>query len=240
MRVRTVIGLLAALILAALCVRLGFWQLSRREEKRSLNRAQRAAAALPAIRAGAEPPPLDSVEGRRASFEGHFDSTRHVLLAGRSRSGVPGVLVVTPLLLQGESAVLVDRGWLPAPDAATARPQDFPEPGRLQVVGAVEALGRGRGGPPLRMREQDGVTLLSARWLDHDTLAARLPYALAPYVVHQLPGPGVPPRPARAEPRPRDEAMHLGYAIQWFSFAAILLGGAVALSRKRRRESRPS
>jgi surfeit locus 1 family protein len=235
MRVRAVLGILAVLVAAAVCIRLGFWQLSRLDEKRALNRALDRARSSPPVPAGAEPPAPEAVEGRYARFEGRYDHARQVVLAGRARAGVPGVRVVTPLLLAGGAAVLVDRGWLPAADAATARPEDYPEPGWVRVVGVVEPLERGRGDPPLRIAEREGVTLLTGRRLDLDTLARRLPYRLAPYMVRQTPGPGVPATPTRAQPRRHDEAIHLGYAVQWFSFAAIALVGTGALAWKRRR-----
>ena len=40
--------------------------------------------------------------------------------------------------------------------------------------------------------------------------------------------------PARLAPPPLDEGSHLGYAFQWFSFAAIFLGGAGVLAWKQR------
>src|SRR5256885_11133395 len=86
----------------------------------------------------------DSLLHRRVSVRGVFDERRQVLLVGRSHDGEPGVHVVTPLVSERDSvAVLVDRGWLPAADAATARPQDVPAPGPREVVGLGDALARG-------------------------------------------------------------------------------------------------
>jgi cytochrome oxidase assembly protein ShyY1 len=83
------------------------------------------------------------------------------------------------------------------------------------------------------------VTLWSARALNPDSLRARVPYALATFFVVELPGPRVPGKPLRGTPRPLDEFMHVSYAIQWFLFGAILLGGSLALvvsGRRSRRE----
>ena len=114
-------------------------------------------------------------------------------------------------------------------------PQGYPEPGERTVLGVAESLRRGAGGPPIRILSSASPALYSSRWLDLDSLSKRFPYALAPYVLRQLPGAGVPERPLRRAPRPLDETMHVSYAVQWFLFAAILLVGSAALARSRRR-----
>jgi|SRR5437867_2864731 len=239
MKLRSVLVVLLVLAAASVCVRLGFWQLSRWHEKRALNRALARALAAPPRELGAKPHPEADVLGSRIEARGRYDESRQVLLGARPHMGEPGVEVVTPLLLEGgSSAVLVNRGWLYAADAATARPQESPEPGPQRVVGLAEPLGRGLAGPALRTVEHDSVTLYSARRLDWDTLSRRMPYALAPYVLRQTPGPGVPARPLRIYPRAANEAMHLSYTVQWFAFAAILLGGSSMLAWSRRGTSR--
>lgn len=236
MRLRTALALLVVLALAGVCVRLGFWQISRWHEKRARNAALSAALQAAPIALTGRNVPLDSLRGHRVEARGQYDETRQILLSGRSNAGSPGVDVVTPLVLApGARAILVDRGWLYAGDAATSRPQDSPEPGLLSVRGTIEPLRRGAGGPPLRMLASGSTTLYSARWLDSDTLERRFPYTLAPYVVRQMPGPGVPDRPRRRAPEPLNEMMHLSYAIQWFFFAAILLVGSASLAWSRRR-----
>jgi surfeit locus 1 family protein len=235
MKLRTALAALLILVAAGVCVRLGFWQLSRWHEKRALNVALHAAMTAPPRELAGAAAPLDSVLRRRVRVVGRFDESRQVLLSGRAQNHGPGVEVVTPLRLADGSAVLVDRGWLFAADAMTARPQQYPEPVERAVLGMAEAIPRGRGGPPLRTLEADSITLYSARWLDLDSLAARYPYALAPFVVRELPGPGVPAEPARTPPRPYDESMHVSYTAHWFLFALILLVGPLAVARSRRR-----
>lgn len=234
MKARSVLAAVVIVVAAGMCVRLGFWQLSRWGEKRALNAAMREAMGAPPRDIGSAIAPLDSVRRRRVRVTGSFDETRQILLSARSQNHGPGVEVVTPLRLEDGTAVLVDRGWLYAADAMTARPQNYREPGARVVLGMAEAIPRGRGGWSPRLIESDSVALISARWLDLDSLASRFPYALAPFAVRELPGPGVPAEPARTEPRPLDETMHISYTAQWFLFAAILLLGPLAVRRSRR------
>ncbi len=235
MKPRAVLAALLVIVVASVCVSLGLWQLRRLAEKRGLNASLHAALRAPAVPLGDTFLPLDAVRDRRVTARGRYDETRQVVLAGRVRGGSPGVHVVTPLVLaDSATAVLVDRGWLYAGDAATARPQEHPEPGERTVLGLAQALARGVGDRSPVSLEADTVTLWSARRLDLDSLAARFPYALAPYVLRQLPGAGVPAIPAREAPLPYDEMRHLSYAVQWFLFATILVVGSLILTRRRR------
>ncbi len=224
---------------SAACVRLGLWQTSRLEQKRALNAARARALEAPPLDGTGVLPALEALRGRRVRVRGHYDETRQILLRGREEGGLAGVEVVTPLERgDGGEAVLVNRGWLAAEDAATARPQDHPEPGEHEIVGVAEPLESRTGGPPLRRIAMDEVTVWSAAELNRDSLGALFPYRLAPFVVRELPGAGVPSAPRRSNPPPLDESMHLGYAVQWFSFAAILIGGSLGLVGSRRRRAR--
>ena len=240
MRPSSVVATIAVLLGTAVCVRLGFWQISRLHEKQALNAAMRAALAAQPLDAGGRFVPLGTLGARRVRYAGSFDESRQVLLSGRAEKGAPGVHVVTPYRLADDSiAVLVDRGWLYSADAATARPQDDREaPGRA-IDGLPEAIAPHVGSAPWLALERDSVTLWSTRLLAADSLAPRFPYALAPYLVRELPGPGVPATPLRTPPAPRDEFMHVSYAIQWFLFGAILLFGSMLLARSRRRGPAP-
>ena len=236
------LALVLVLAVTALCVRLGFWQIDRWHEKRHLNLAQKTALEAPVLEVDGEPPGFDAVRGHRVALRGRFDESRQILLSYRTHEGAPGVEVVTPLVLPGgRRAVLVDRGWLYAADGATARPQSYPEPGERTALGLPVAMtGGASGGRPdarasLRVLTTDSLTLWSARWLVADTLARHFPYALAPWILRELPGPGVPDRPLRSAPRPFDESMHVSYAIQWFLFGTILIGGSAALAWTRSR-----
>ena len=231
---------IAAVAASAVCVRLGFWQLSRLAEKRALNATLADAERAPALQVtGDSSPALRSLDHPIAAT-GRFDERVHFLLVGREHDGVPGVEVVTPLRIEGRpEAILVNRGWLPADDAVSARPQDYPEPDTRGVRGIAQGLRDGVVGPSPRRLPGGPVALWSVRALDRDSIAARLPYPIADVVLRELPGPGVPALPRRSPPRRHDESMHLGYAIQWFAISIIILGGTAALAWSRRRRAGP-
>ena len=237
-RLRTVLVTLLALAVAVVCVRLGFWQLGRWRDKAARNdrlAAQLAAPPLP-LAAGPSGTRTSGMREGRVWVEGRFDEEHQFILVSRALEGSPGVHLVTPLLPgDGGPAILVDRGFVPSPDAATAWPPAFPEPGERRVVGLVEPLARRTGDPLWREQPNDSIRLWSARWIDPDSVAAALPYAVAPALLVELPGPDVPEAPRRRPARPVDTTIHLNYAGQWFFFALVALVGPIVFARARRR-----
>ena len=123
---------MAALFLVALgFARLGIWQLSRLRERRAANVETIAARRAPAV-----PITADSARDRHARRtprhgQGTVRRARvRSIVRGEAYEGTPGVRVVTPLLLADSGpAVLVVRGFLPAPDAVSADTQGTGEPG---------------------------------------------------------------------------------------------------------------
>jgi cytochrome oxidase assembly protein ShyY1 len=103
------------------------------------------------------------------------------------------------------------------------------------VIGLVERIAPRDGDPLWHPTPLDSMRLWSTRWLVADSIRAALPYPVAPVLLRELPGEGVPRVPARSMPRPTDPLMHLSYAGQWFFFALVALVGPFILARARRR-----
>lgn len=241
-RVPTALGLILAFAVAATCVRLGFWQLARLHAKQAMNAHLRAAlAAPPGDLAAADTALANGAEALRLGryqVRGTFDPTHQFLLMGRAHDGEPGVDVVTPLLPEGGGpAVLVDRGWIPSFDAATAQPEQFPAPGPQELIALADPLLRGKAAgrsTPWRRIEIDSLAVWSVMHLDADSVAARLPYPVRPYVLRALPDPSRKDAgPIRSDVRFFDETVHMSYAGQWFAFAVIALVGSIVLARKK-------
>ncbi len=96
-------------VAVALFASLGLWQLGRAEQKRSL--AADFAGGGPAIEWRQLPP--DAPRYQRVQVRGHYDPAHQFLLDNMSHESVAGLQVLTPLLLDDGSAVLVNRGWVP-------------------------------------------------------------------------------------------------------------------------------
>ena len=219
---RDVAGVLVALAVAALCVGAGVWQLDRLRQRRERNAVSRAAFGLAPLEVtGAIT--VDSARGRRLHARGVYDYAGERLWRPRAYEGVPGVALITPVKLADGSAVLVDRGWAPSPDAYHIDQRAYREPDTADVVGIGMAAPRGRGDvDPAKLRDS-------------------LPYPLLPFILQQLPPSTAlhrppPPRLVRSPLPDLGDGPHLSYAIQWFSFAVIIVVGSVALARKQHRQ----
>ena len=237
--VRGVLAVLFALAVAAVCVRLGFWQLDRLAQRRAANHLVEGAMVLPEIElrdsfASVARDPSAYIY-RRVRLRGSYDPSREVVLRGRSEGGNPGVHLATPMLLGGEMAVMVNRGWVPAADAASVDIRPFAEPGTREVGGILVAAPATTDAEPLEVTVA-GTRLHTFARLPLDSLRAAGPDVLLPLYVQQLNGtPPAGPLPRRVGVPPLEEGPHLGYAVQWFSFAVVALGGlAILLLRNRR------
>jgi surfeit locus 1 family protein len=228
MALRSRLILIAVFVLVALvCARLGFWQTQRLRDRRAANAvALTARSAPPAVlpRSSA----ALSLVNRRVLARGRYDHAHDIVLRSREYRGVPGVEIVSPLVSSsGDTAVLVNRGFVPSPDAFTVTPDSFAEPGIVTVEGIALPLADGGGAPV-----QHGGLTTWAR-LDRKALAARLPYPVSPVYLRQSPDSFLPRFPRRLELPALDDGPHLSYAIQWFSFAIIALVFAGVFARRR-------
>ena len=193
-------------MVVALCVEAGVWQLGRLEQRRARNARAAARLALPPLEVHAGIA-ADSARQRRVVARGVYDFAAERTWPGRSFEGTPGVALITPLRLADGSAVLVDRGWVPSPDAFHVDHAAYVEAERVRIEGIAFVPPRGRG--------------------DVETTG------FLPFIV-QLEKPESQGLPRRWPPPVLDDGPHLSYAIQWFSFALIALVGTVALIRRGR------
>jgi surfeit locus 1 family protein len=214
------------LLVAVVCIRLGAWQLDRLGDRRSSNASALAARSAPLVVLDGRS--LDSnLVNRRVRVRGRYDHAHDIVLRGRQYRGVPGVEIVSPLLPDGgHLAVLVNRGFVPSPDAFTVRPDSLREPGTALVEGIALPIDSGRGAPLQR------ATLITWSRLDRQALRDSLPYPLYPVYIRQSPDSGLPRVPRRLDPPSLDDGPHLSYAIQWFAFAAIALVFAGIMARR--------
>lgn len=222
MRPRDVLGAGLALVAAATCVRLGFWQLARLHQRLARNASARAGWALPPLEVRGNTP-LDSVRNRRVHVRGVYDFEHERLWRPHMLDEAPGVDLVTPLKLADGVAILVDRGWVASADAYHVDQLAFREPQSADVVGLAFAAPRTRGD------------------VDPGRLKDSVQYALLSFVVQQLPdctsaaSVASSRVPRRLPPPELTNGPHLSYVIQWFSFAVIILVGSIALFRGRAR-----
>jgi surfeit locus 1 family protein len=212
-------------VVVAVCLRLGFWQLDRREQRLERNEAIAERLAADPIPLDATPADTAGLVNRPARVRGWYDHDHSFALIGRSHMGSPGIYVFTPLRLD-DGAILVNRGWVPSPDAATVDLTAIHRPPDPEVAGVLLAF------PDIRTHAADEG--FRTRWfrLDGHAIRAAFPYPIAPVYLQATTaegGAGAGFAPVPLGPPQLDSGPHLSYAVQWFSFAAIFLIGWIAL-----------
>jgi surfeit locus 1 family protein len=122
---------------------LGIWQIERAHYKERLAAAQIAAqqagpGVLHIARAAAKGNARNAelTYGRQYRATGHFDAAHQVLMDNQVNGTQVGFRVWTPLILENGIRIMVDRGWVPMPEAGR---QHLPDPsapaGQLTVSG---------------------------------------------------------------------------------------------------------
>jgi surfeit locus 1 family protein len=234
-RPRWVLLTVGTVLAMVVMVNLSLWQLRRLDGRKAENRAvSTRTATAPAsldvvLSATSTLDDLGEAPWRRIEVSGTYDLARQVFVNDRSLDGVAGLHVVTPLVLADGRALLVNRGWVPAPatvDAAPSAPD--PPSGLVAVLGRVRPTQtRGWIGP----RDPVDGTLTRVSRVDIARIGRQVPYALVPaYIELGRADDGTLPRPL---PLPAlDDGPHLSYAGQWLLFALLAGAGWVALVRR--------
>lgn len=236
MKPLTILFAAISLVLAGVCVRLGFWQLDRLGERRQRNELLRVRLSAPAVPVESLRGHPDSLRYRRASLKARADYGHELLVANRTRNGSPGVWLVTPAAIPGsDTAILVARGWVYAADGTSADRARWREGDSLTVEGWLDAL------PP---PAATGDSLIgrpgTVTRLDRERIAARVGRPVWPLYLlatGEAKAQTV-DRAARFTLPELNDGPHRNYAIQWFSFAAIAVIGATMVIRGDRRARR--
>lgn len=210
----------AALLVFGGTFSLGQWQLRRAAQKEAL---------VAAIESKSSEPILSNLDlrnfknasdaiHRQATLKGIWQSEHTVFLDNRPMNGKTGFVVVTPLVLDGSSyVILVQRGWVP---------RDFTDRTRLPNV--ITPMGpvtvRGRIAPsPSKLYEFKGVESGRIRQnIDLPVFSGEIRTPLMAVSMLQM--------GAASEGLLRDWAVpnlgvdkHYGYAFQWFSLSVLVL-----------------
>jgi surfeit locus 1 family protein len=250
----SVIPTLAAVAVVALTVSLGNWQLRRADEKAQLQlqRDQALARAPQPIGTGL----LDAAatDGQRVSVSGRFDEPHTVFLDNRTRQGVAGFHVLTPMRIEADPPagdtvryVLVLRGWIARDIAERTRLPPLRTPTGLQrieglaIVDLPQPIVLGASAPEGSAADPSAASSsgkeASARIWQHLSMPDYARWSglpMQPVLVRQtvelddgLARDWV--QPAAGVDR------HRGYAVQWYAMAAVTVGLWLWLTLRTRR-----
>lgn len=225
----TLLFCVLAVAAATLFTRLGLWQVGRLHERQARNALvveQQRGAPVPFA---ALPRDSGTAHYRPASVDGRFDYEHELVLASRTHQGSPGVELLTPVRVAGsDTAVLVDRGWVYSPDGGTVDRARWREGDSAHVAGYVELYSADAG------TTSSPTDPRIVRRASRQEIGARVPYPVASYYLVSRSELASIAHPARRELPALDDGPHRSYAVQWFCFAAIAIGGAAVVVRRER------
>jgi surfeit locus 1 family protein len=222
---------LVVLALAAVMIRLGFWQLDRLRQRREINAFYTAQMAMSPVNlnGSTDLPGLDGMDFRPAMVTGAYNFAEQVVLRNKAWQGQPGGHLLTPLRISGtNAAVIVDRGWVPLTDIMDNHLDQYNEPGVVEIRGAIRlSQDNYPAGSVVDPRVGPGKERLAAlNLVNLERLKQQVSEELLPIFIQEQASPASTGLPYRVSAEPDlTEGPHLGYAIQWFSFAGILLIG---------------
>lgn len=223
---------------ASVMIALGIWQLNRLKERRAHNAQIAARMSRPPIAITGGPlGDVSSLEYRPGVVTGVYDFSQEVVIRNRSFNEAAGVHLLTPLRIAGsDQAILIDRGWIPYTAADRQMRTAY---ATLTDAVTVTGLIRPSQPRPSPIAPRDPTPVPGSRldawfWVDISQIQQQVPYPLMPIFIEQAPGPDPRALPAAGYDVELTDGPHLSYAIQWFSFTAILVVGSIALARQRR------
>lgn len=223
--------ILIAAFFISLFVRLGFWQIQRADEKEKMVAAEQALSKLPAVTWSIDqklPLQYQHVKVQGTYLPDVF------LLDNQHHQHQFGYDVISPLLLDDGSIIMVDRGWIPGDSMRVNYPKISSPDGVIDIEGSVYFPSKKQWilGPGLEKKENKMTILeiLDAKLLEH-----LLQKKVYPFIIrldkNNLHG-FVREWAIVSMPAQR----HLGYALQWFAMALVILIIFVALNLKKKNE----
>lgn len=219
----------------AILLSLGFWQLDRMVWKREL-------IAAVAARAGEDPREATGRETQTASEHrsvratGRYAAEPAQLRFLTSIKGVgPGFRLIAPFVLESGARIMVDRGFAPETVAPRHQPAPAPPEGPQELLGVLRWPNESSRFTPAPNRAE-GI------WFARDVASMAAALRAEPVLLVLSPpvsADGREPLPS-AWPAPVQEKIdlpnnHLGYALTWFSLAAIWLAMSAFWAFKTRR-----
>lgn len=199
-------------------VALGLWQLDRHDERAARNATIEARADLPAepiTRALAGVDDVDDLRFRSVAASGTYGE-RDLLVDNRSKDGLPGAWVLTPLTLEDGTTLVVNRGFQFS-DGGRVEPEPAPD-GPVALEGTVTPWG----GDGCGVRADDDGVPVGMACLRRSAAEDAFGDEVLPVVVQRQVS--EPPGAAVLAPVPLpelDAGPHRSYAVQWFIFATL-------------------
>lgn len=213
--------------LALVFIRLGEWQLDRLDQRREANQVMEQQRLEPVVdyRAVMGGEIADDAQWQRVIATGTYEPDQYQVRY-RNLDGTPGIEVIAVLETLHGDRILINRGFIPR-DAGQPEPDMLPAvpTGEVEVTGYLRRSERGAENAitpnERRMRLINAPAIAADRGQD----------ILDGYVslIESTPDNGADLTPLTLPPV--EEGNHFSYALQWFAFSVIAVGGIAVLVR---------
>lgn len=220
------LALLLTLAAFSLLIKLGLWQLQRADDKTEMLQ-QAEQMALAADVSGQALFSGDDVEHGRYHQTGVLQFEFAMLLDNRSFEGRPGYHVIVPFQPHQQSGlVLVNIGWLPMGQDRRTLPEVLPIEKEVQIAGRLKSLAKqtlvlSEQIQPVQPRFPLRVQKVDPKWIEDWSGQDVAPWLV---LLDEDLDWGY-PRKWQLATMPVEK--HIGYAVQWFGLALVLLVIAV-------------
>ncbi len=220
-----------AVAASGLCVRLGYWQLDRlRQKKEFINHYSIVSEAAPLkLNDNSNEVFQVNLDYRKVVVTGIFDNENSNVLRNQYHDGIPGYFLLTPLKISENLGVIIERGWIPS--NGNGKPENWKQyylNGPVKISGIIRV---GNKSPEIVGAGQNNNTTSANPFfindINTDALSTDLNYKILPIFIQPEISAGsesIPPIPYQPE-IDLSEGPHFGYALQWFTFAIIIVIG---------------
>lgn len=222
----TILGLIGILLFSAL----GTWQVFRAMEKQQLQQNMDIKIEQQAFILDRGINNIESRNYTEVEAIGRYDKSNEILIDNSIHKGRAGYHVLTPFILKkDQSVIIVNRGWVPLGRDRSILPELETPEGELHIRGTLSPP---KSKPPLILGELDITTKV---WLYFDKIIfeKKSGQPLLPVIIllDKNDAHGY----VREWPKYEEKVgMHIGYAIQWYVFALIVLVTYLGVNFKKR------
>jgi len=223
-----------AIVAIGLFATLGTWQTSRAFEKQHLQDEIDKKNSQTGFLMDHKIESLAEKKYLRVEAIGHYDTENEILIDNTVHNGKAGYYVMTPFILKADKTVImVNRGWVPVGNDRNVLPELSAPTEELHIKGTISPP---KSKPPLILAELDTSKKM---WLyfDSEKYAEHRHNNLITAVIILL---DKDEKHGYIREWPKYDTkvgMHIGYAIQWYVFALIVLVTYIFLNFKKRETS---
>lgn len=229
----SLLGTILAIIGISAFSGLGTWQTYRALEKQQLQQQVEDKAEQESFQLSHSIPDIESKSFVKVEATGRYDKHNEILIDNVVHAKKAGYHVLTPFILKDDnSVVMVNRGWVPVGRDRNQLPI-IETPQEPAIIRGIIAPHKSK--PPLILGELDSKARV---WLyfDLDKYIERTQYKVLPVSI--LLDENEESGYIREWPKYDSKmGMHIGYAIQWFVFALIVLITYLGVNIKKRTDN---